>query len=214
MTPKPKLPFDPKLFPAKVDEGSTIAEHQADAGASVPYPVQYVGQWTTKDGTPLTFRPIRPEVVPMMVAFHQRLSERSVYFRYFHLLKVGQRTAHERLTRICLIAYGREMVLVAERQGGPSSGNEILGVGRLIRTHGTNDAEMAILVSDDFHHRGLGTELLRRLIDIARREKVERITADILAENGIMQRICERLGFRLAYQAEDGTVKAEIRLNQ
>jgi acetyltransferase len=178
-----------------------------------PYPVQYVERWTTKDGTPLTIRPIRPEDEPMLVAFHERLSERSVYFRYFHLLNLGQRTAHERLTRICFIDYDREMALVAERERGPSGGSEILAVGRLARTHGTNDAEMAILVSDDFHRRGLGTELLRRLIDIARREKVERITADILAENRAMQRICEGLGFRLAYQAEDGTVKAEIRLN-
>jgi acetyltransferase len=179
-----------------------------------PYPVQYVEQWTASDGTPVAIRPIRPEDEPMMVAFHQRLSERSVYFRYFHLLNLDQRTAHERLTRICFIDYDREMALVAERGGGPSGGSEILGVGRLTRTHGTNDAEMAILVSDDFHHRGLGTELLRRLIDIARREEIERITADILTENRAMQRICERLGFRLAYQAEDGTVKAEIRLNQ
>jgi acetyltransferase len=179
-----------------------------------PYPVQYVEQWTASDGTPVAIRPIRPEDEPMMVAFHQRLSERSVYFRYFHLLNLDQRTAHERLTRICFIDYDREMALVAERGGGTSGGSEILGVGRLTRTHGTNDAEMAILVSDDFHHRGLGTELLRRLIDIARREEIERITADILTENRAMQRICERLGFRLAYQAEDGTVKAEIRLNQ
>jgi acetyltransferase len=176
--------------------------------------VQDVEQWTSKDGSSLTIRPIRPEDEPMMVAFHQRLSERSVYFRYFHLLNLGQRTAHERLTRICFIDYDREMALVAEREGGPSGGSEILGVGRLTRTHGTNDAEMAILVSDDFHHRGLGTELLRRLIDIAGREKVERITADILAENRTMQRICERLGFRVTYQPEDGAVKAEIRLNQ
>ena len=149
----------------------------------------------------------------MMVEFHERLSEHSVYLRYFHLLNLSQRMAHERLTRICFIDYDREMALVAERDLGPSGGSEILGIGRFTRTHGTNDAEMAILVSDDFHRRGLGTELLRRLLEIARREKVERITADILAENRAMQRICEGLGFRLAYQAQDGTVKAEIRLN-
>ena len=194
--------------------GSEMRPQDLPRPAIRPYPVQYVEQWTASDGTPLAIRPIRPEDEPMMVAFHQRLSERSVYFRYFHLLNLDQRTAHERLTRICFIDYDREMALVAEREGGPSGGSEILGVGRLTRTHGTNDAEMAILVSDDFHHRGLGTELLRRLIDIARREKIERITADILTENRTMQRICERLGFRLAYQAEDGAVKAEIRLNQ
>jgi acetyltransferase len=194
--------------------GSEMRPEDLPRPAIRPYPVQYVEQWTTKDGTPLTIRPIRPEDEPMMVAFHQRLSERSVYFRYFHLLNLGQRTAHERLTRICFIDYDREMALVAEREGSPSGDSEILGVGRLTRTHGSNDAEMAILVTDDFHHRGLGTELLRRLIDIARREEVERITADILTENRTMQRICERLGFRLAYQADDGAVKAEILLNQ
>jgi acetyltransferase len=176
--------------------------------------VQDVEQWTSKDGSSLTIRPIRPEDEPMMVAFHQRLSESSVYLRYFHLVNLSQRTAHERLTRICFIDYDREIALVAECEGGPSGGSEILGVGRLSRKQGTNDAEMAILVSDDFQHRGLGTELSRRLVEIARRKKVERITADILTENRAMQRICERLGFRLAYQAEDGTVRAEIRLNE
>ena len=51
-----------------------------------------------------------------MVAFHERLSERSVYFRYFHLLNLSQRTAHERLTRMCFIDYDRGMALVAERE--------------------------------------------------------------------------------------------------
>jgi acetyltransferase len=73
---------------------------------------------------------------------------------------------------------------------------------------------MAVLISDDFHGRGLGTELLRRLIEICRQEKLERMVADILAENRTMQRICERLGFKLTYEPEDGLVKAELRLHQ
>ncbi|HKW96485.1 MAG TPA: bifunctional acetate--CoA ligase family protein/GNAT family N-acetyltransferase [Bryobacteraceae bacterium] len=177
-----------------------------------PYPVQYVSRWTMKDGAAVTIRPIRPEDEPMMVAFHERLSERSVYFRYFHLINLNQRTAHERLTRICFIDYDREMALVAERENPATNQHEILGVGRMTRLHGTGDAEMAILISDQFHRRGLGTELLRRLIEIGRAEKVERIVADILAENRGMQQVCERLGFRLDYQPEDGMVKAEIKL--
>jgi acetyltransferase len=80
--------------------------------------------------------------------------------------------------------------------------------------HGTQDAEMAVMVSDDFHGRGLGTELLRRLIEICKEEKVERVIADILAENRTMQHVCERLGFRLQYDPDEGVVKAELRLNQ
>jgi acetyltransferase len=129
------------------------------------------------------------------------------------LLNLSQRTAHERLTRMCFIDYDRGMALVAERENADGV-RELLGIGRLTRVHGTNEAEMAVLVSDDFQGRGLGTELLRRLLEVGRQEKVERITADILAENRSMQRICERLGFQLKYDAEEATVKVEFRLNQ
>jgi acetyltransferase len=193
--------------------GQDTREQDLPRTAIRPYPVQYAGSWTTKDGTRINIRPIRPEDEPMMVAFHQRLSERSVYFRYFHLLNLGQRTAHERLTRMCFIDYDRGMALVAEREG-PNGEHELLGIGRLTRVHGTSDAEMAVLVSDDFQGRGLGTELLDRLIKVARQEKMGRITADILAENRSMQHICERLGFQLKYDPEDATVKVEMKLDQ
>jgi len=194
--------------------GQDMREEDLPRTAIRPYPVQYVGHWTTKDGTSVTIRPIRPEDEPMMVAFHERLSERSVYFRYFHLLNLSQRTAHERLTRMCFIDYDRAMALVAERENPATGEHEILGIGRLTRLHGMKEAEMAILINDDYHGRGLGTELLRRLIEICRTEKIESLVADILAENRTMQRICEHLGFRLTYEPEDGLVKAELRLNQ
>ena len=47
--------------------------------------------------------------------FHHTLSERSVYLRYFHWMKLEQRTEHERLTRMCFIDYDRQMAFVAER---------------------------------------------------------------------------------------------------
>jgi acetyltransferase len=192
--------------------GREMREQDLPRTAICPYPVQYVGHWMTKDGTEVTMRPIRPEDEPLMAAFHERLSQHSVYFRYFHMVSLSQRTAHERLTRMCFIDYDRAMALVAERED-PRDGREFLGIGRLTRVHGTNDAEAAILVRDDFQRRGLGTELLRRLIKIGRQEKIERIAADILAENRAMQLICQRLGFQLQYDPEEGTVKVEIRLD-
>jgi acetyltransferase len=193
--------------------GADTREQDLPRAAIRPYPVQYVDGWTAGDGTKIMIRPIRPEDEPMMVAFHERLSERSVYFRYFHLLNLSQRTAHERLTRMCHIDYDQGMALVAEREAGSGPG-DLLGIGRLTRVHGTKEAEMAILISDDFQTRGLGTELLRRLIEIGKQEKIEKITADILSENRAMQHVCERLGFHLQYDPEEGTVKVEIALNQ
>ena len=62
-----------------------------------------------------------PEDEPLITKFHEKLSERSVYLRYFQPLKLSTRTAHERLTRICFIDYDREMALVAERKD-PATG--------------------------------------------------------------------------------------------
>jgi len=67
-------------------------------------------------------------------------------------------------------------------------------------------------VSDRCQHAGLGTELLRRLVDIGRQEKLARIVGDILPDNQDMQRVCEKLGFRRRYSAQEGVVKAALDL--
>ncbi|HKS95369.1 MAG TPA: acetate--CoA ligase family protein, partial [Terriglobia bacterium] len=122
-----------------------VAEEQLPRLAIRPYPAQHVSSWTTKDGTTLTIRPIRPEDEPAMVEFHQRLSERSVYMRYFHMVSLGQRVAHERLTRICFIDYDRETALVAEHTDPSTGTRAIVGVARQSRMAGTNDGDVAIV---------------------------------------------------------------------
>jgi acetyltransferase len=172
-----------------------------------PYPTSYVAKWTASGGAILTFRPIRPEDEPKIARFHNTLSDRSVYMRYFHQLSLSARVTHERLTRVCFIDYDREMVFVAESTDG-----EIVAVGRLTREQDLADAEFALLVSDAWHDRGLGTELLRRLIDFARHEGIRRITGDILSENRAMIEICHALGFETRYSPEDLVVKALLTL--
>ncbi|MFB3828116.1 MAG: bifunctional acetate--CoA ligase family protein/GNAT family N-acetyltransferase [Bryobacteraceae bacterium] len=193
--------------------GPEVTEDQLPKLAIRPYPVRYVSEWKMKDGEQVTIRPIRPEDEPAMVRFHETLSERSVYLRYFHLMNLSQRTAHERLTRICFIDYDREMALVAERKHPISGEPEILGVGRLTKIHGTNEAEVAVLVSDRCHGRGLGKELLGRLVKVGADEKLSRLTADILPDNRDVMRICEKLGFNLQHSMEDEVVKAEFKLS-
>src|SRR5919107_230211 len=101
-----------------------------------PYPTQYVSSVELSDGTPVAIVSIRAEDEPLMVKFHETLSEQSVYMRYFHMMKLGYRTAHERLTRICFIDYDREMALVVDRRDPATGDHEILAVGRLSRTDG------------------------------------------------------------------------------
>ncbi len=175
-----------------------------------PYPRQYVGDWTMKNGAAVTIRPIRPEDEPEMVGFHNRLSEQSVYMRYASMMKLNQRVAHERLARICFIDYDHEMALVVERADAATGERAILGVGRLTKLVGTQDGEFALVVADEVQHQGLGTELLRRLVFVGEQEGLDRIVADILVQNHAMQRVCEKVGFQIVKSEDpsDEMVKA------
>jgi acetyltransferase len=191
------------------------AEEDLPRTAIRPYPTRYVWAEETRDGEPVTIRPIRPEDEPMMVSFHGSLSEQSVYMRYFHMLGLDQRTAHERLTRICFIDYDREMALVAERTEPETGRREIMGVARLSRPGGIPDeAEFSVLISDRFQRRGLGTLLVSKLLEVGRAEGLRRITADILFENYPMQRISRNLGFHLHRDTEEMVMKADLDLYQ
>ena len=176
-----------------------------------PYPIQYVTDWKMKDGRTVTIRPIRPEDEPLMIDFHGKLSDRSVYLRYFQPLKLTQRTAHERLTRICFIDYQREMALVVELTKADGS-REIIAVGRLSKLHGQNEGECAVLIRDQFQHQGLGTELVSRLLQVARDEKLGAVVSTMLGINREMRGICNRLGFRLHADMEEDLIAARIDL--
>jgi len=190
--------------------GSEVKQEQLPRPAIRPYPARYVAPWRLKNGTEVLIRPVRPEDEPALVRFHEALSERSVYLRYFQPMKLSTRTAHERLTRICFLDYDREMALVAERRDPRSGEPEIIAVARLSKLHAVNEAEAAIVVSDGYQHQGLGTELYRRMATIARDEKIARIVSTMLGENREMRAICQKLGFRIQHDMEEQTVKAEL----
>ncbi len=187
-----------------------VKEEDIPKSAIRAYPSRYVARWQMKDGTDVTLRPIRPEDEPAMVKFHETLSERSVYLRYFHLINLEQRVTHERLTRICFTDYDREMAIVAQRRNPETGESEILAVGRMSKVHGINEAEVAVLVSDAWHGKGLGKELLCRLIEIGRDEKLTKLCADILPDNIEVMRICEKLGFALKQAPGEEVFHAEF----
>jgi acetyltransferase len=189
-----------------------IGEENLPRLAIRPYPQQYVSTWKLRDGSPIIIRPIRPEDEPMMVEFHGTLSENSVHFRYFGLLKLEQRIAHDRLVRMCFIDYDREIAIIGVRNAQETKKDEIIGVGRLIKVHGINDAEFAIVVSDRWQGHGLGTHLLKLLLDIGRQEGVEHIIGQVLPDNHAMQHVCKKLGFAMSYDEFADLVEAKIKL--
>lgn len=166
---------------------------------------------TTKDRAEVTIRAICPADEPLLIKFHRGLSERSVYMRYFASLSLASRTAHTRLARICFADTERETVLVAIRVDRQSKEQKIIAVGRLNRLSDSTSAEVALLVLDDFQGMGIGTELLRRLVEAARHQEITQIEAEMLRDNTAIQRVLRKLGFRLCL-IDPRTVRAILRL--
>ena len=177
-----------------------------------PYPTQYTEEWTAQNGEKIMIRAIRPEDEPLLVKFHEPLSEQTVYQRYFSVMKLGQRTAHERLSRIAFIDYDREISLIATRISPETGEPEMLGSGRLIKAHGRPEAEFSLIITDRFQGQGLGRALLSRLTKIGMDEGLEHIYGYVLPNNTGMLRICETLGFQKHFIKEENIVRMSLDL--
>ena len=174
-----------------------------------PYPRQYEDDFNSEQDNDFYIRPIRPEDEPLMIPFHESLSERTVQLRYFTPMNLRQRTSHERLSRIVFIDYDREMALVAIHQNPKTTEDEVAAVGRLTKLHTGDTAEFAIIVSDRFQGQGLGQEILTRLIGIGRDEDLYSITGYILPENTGMLNLAEKLGFTQKTN-DEGVIEATL----
>jgi acetyltransferase len=172
-----------------------------------PYPMQYVFHHMLKEGPTVTIRPIRPEDEPLMVQFHRSLSEDAVRHRYLATLSVQHRIAHEQLRRICFNDFDQGIVLVAEFEG------KLIGVARLSKPRVENDAEFSIVICDAWQRKGLGTELLRRLVQVGRAEHVRRITGRMLADNHEMIAVSRKLGFTFDDELTADTRIARLDMN-
>jgi acetyltransferase len=190
--------------------GPEVTEDKLPKLAIRPYPSQYVWAFTMKDGGKATIRPIRPEDEPLMIKFHKLLSDRSVTMRYAQFITLSERVAHERLIRNCFTDFDREIALVADHHDPSTGESEIMAVGRMTRFSGTNETDFAIVVADPFQQRGLGGELLRRMLEVAKAEKLSRLKGEFLADNSVARGMCEKLGFRLEEIPDKGVVRAEL----
>jgi acetyltransferase len=188
--------------------GATDAE--TNRPAIRPYPQDYIWESRTSDGSPMTIRPLRPEDEPLLVHFHERLSDETVRLRYFDQQKLSHRTSHERLIRSCFLDYDRQIALSAITGGEHPV---LAGVARLIRKRKRDEAEFTLIVADDVRRLGIGSELMRRLMEVANAEGIVRVTAIMLNENHWMQTISRKMGFVLEPWGS-GCMKASIEISQ
>jgi acetyltransferase len=191
--------------------GREITEDQLPKLAIRAYPIQYVGAWTAKNKAKVTIRPILPEDEEMLVKFHTTLSDRSVFLRYLQPMMFQERVVHERLARISHSDYNREIALVAEGKDEHEE-RSIMGIVRLSKLHATNEARLSILIGDPYHGIGLGSELVRRAVDVATQEHIERISAILTTDNQVMQHIFKKAGFTIGATDKEKLLSASIKL--
>jgi acetyltransferase len=174
------------------------------------YPNQYTSEWKAKNGVFFTIRPIRPEDEPLLVKFHENLSDRSVYLRYLHPILLSQRVTHERLARICHGDYDREITLIASEEDPETGECRIIGAGRISKMHSLDEARVSILMSDLYQGKGIGSELLRQIISVSKEEKLRKIEAIITQDNAVMRYLFEKLGFTISVNEYDQMIRAEM----
>ncbi len=167
-----------------------------DGGDEHPYPARLVCEISTIEGAVLRLRPIRPDDADGLVDFHSRLSARSVYRRFFSAHPKLSEAEVERFTRV---DYVDRLALVA------LDGDRLVAVGRYERRPGTDEAEVAFVVADDYQHHGIGTLLLEHLAEAAWSRGIAEFSAETLTENQDMLRVFYDSGFRVATSSEAGT---------
>jgi acetyltransferase len=169
-----------------------------------PYPEKYLKKINLKDGTEVTFRPIKPEDEPLWMALLASCSKETIYsrFRYsFHW------NSHEVATRFCYIDYDREIAIVAETE--EKGERKLLGVGRLIADPEHETVEYAVLIADAWQKKELGSMLTDYCMDVARKWKLKKIVAQTTADNRPMISVFEKRGFKIAIDPTDSTVEVE-----
>jgi acetyltransferase len=175
-----------------------------------PYPSHYVFDLKLKDKTEVVIRPIRPEDESLVIQFYKEISEKSLKQRYLKVLHYNEIVAHEKLVRMCHIDYDREITLIVELF--EKSSREILAIGRFTKLTGSNDATYAILVKDKWHRKGIGRQLLKHIIRIAKEEKIENLFSQMYEDNIPMRKLCESLGFTFEKLEKQNIVIAKLDL--
>jgi len=172
-----------------------------------PYPVHLYKEVELKDGTKAIVRPIKPEDEGMIAALLGRCSERTISLRFFQRA-IDLR--HENLVRFCQVDYDRELAFVCVVKKGDEE--KIVSDVRLSRDPDGIDAEMAILVEDEWQGKGVGKALCSYAIEVARDLGVKRIWMDILRINTYMIGLSERLGFKKD-RVEEDSIKVVLHID-
>ena len=189
---------------AVVLDARIVVDHQSSGldryahMAIHPYPAQFTSHWQLADGTDILIRPIRPEDASIETAFIARLSEQAKYFRFMRAL---HELTPEMLVRFTQIDYDREMALIAVTRD--DNEEKEIAVARYISNPDGASCEFAIVVADEWTKKGIGSQLLRKLMEVARARGLRIMEGEVLTDNRPMLEMANSLGFSVLTSKDD-----------
>ncbi len=170
-----------------------------------PYPLSYVGKEKLSSGKEVVFRPIRPEDAPLVKEFIKDLSDETMLQKYLETFCYDELLNKDRIIYFCFNDYDREIAMVCKLTH-PSGEKEIMAIGRLTKLPGEKKASFALVVKDKYQRQKIGYLLLSKLLGIAKNEHVEEVVAHTLKENKAIQKLCEKLGFKITWDKESSLI--------
>jgi acyl-CoA hydrolase/GNAT superfamily N-acetyltransferase len=200
---------DPRFRPRLVREAleaKYLRQNQADLEGKIHVgPRELTTSMLLDDGTQVSIRPMHPTDEPAVRELFYNLSQQAIYYRFMSHLK---RIPEQRIQNFVYVDHRNDVAIVAYLP--EAHGDEILAIGRYYLDPTTNRAEVAFTVRDEWHNRGIGSFLLRYLINIARRNGISGFTAEILTENKAMQAVMQKTGHAARTRREGGVVHVEL----
>ncbi|MBW0123265.1 GNAT family N-acetyltransferase [Pseudonocardia sp. KRD-176] len=198
--------------PAGAD-GQAASPPTDPPAASPGYPRHWEADVVASDGGIVHLRPILPSDGEALLRFHESLSERTRYLRFFgpypripprDLERFTVVDHRSRVAFICLL--GDEIIAVGRYEGLPGDG----GPGGTEGTAGIDSAEVAFVARDTHQGRGLGSILLEHLAAAARENGLRRFEAEVLVENHAMVRVFRQAGYQVSREFADGVLHLEF----
>ncbi len=160
----------------------------------------YQAEVLLRDGSKVRLRPIRPDDTDAWLFLFSRLSPRTIYMRFHHVIAEVTRAEAETYTNI---DYENNFALVAILGEPPDQ--RIIAIGRFARLANPERAEVAFLVEDSHQGRGISTHLLEHLAIAAREKGIHVFEAEVLSENRDMMEVFQDFGFTVDAKYAEGT---------
>lgn len=190
---RPYLPFTPTEFA----RARALVELDARLGPRVPRSQDVL---TLPEGNEITVRRADGSDLAAARAMHDRCSERTLGLRYHGPVADADRY----LGHLLSPRFGRTLAAT-------TASGKLVALGHLLWDG--DETEVALLIEDDWQRRGIGSELLGRLIALAVEAGCDSVYAVTQSSNTGMVAAMRGLGLPLDYQIEEGTLVITARLD-